>query len=211
MTLSAVWQRLEFETTDESFIKLVKNNGATEFGMLGIDGARRAVCPYGVVVELTKHKIQDEGNCMDVEFVAQRRFKLLGDPWQDPEGHYVCRIEYCDDAEDEATELEVRQIAPRGREDDVCGDMGHPGHGHVHGPDRGRVQDGGEAAETIEMRVGAADKEADDAVSSELEELVEKWMDLVIKGKRERRPHHLVGHGSNNPRPNFPWVVCVWA
>jgi len=109
-----MWQRLEFQTTDESFIKLVRNNGATEFGMLGIDGARRAVCPYGVVVELTKQKLQDEGNCMDVEFVAQRRFKLLGDPWQDPEGHYVCRIEYCDDAEDETTELEVRYIAPRG-------------------------------------------------------------------------------------------------
>jgi hypothetical protein len=60
--------------------------------------------------------------------------------------------------------------------------------------DAHRVQDGGDAAERIEMKVGAADKEADDAVSLELEELVEKWMDLVIKGKRERRPHHMVGH-----------------
>ena len=69
-----------------------------------------------------------------------------------------------------------------------------------------RVQDGGDAAERIEVKVGAADKEADDAVSMELEELVEKWMDLVIKGKRERRPHHMVGHGprSSQPRPNFP-------
>ena len=115
-----MWQRLEFQTTDESFIKLVRNNGATEFGMLGIDGARRAVCPYGVVVELTKQKLQDEGNCMDVEFVAQRRFKLLGDPWQDPEGHYVCRIEYCDDAEDETTELEVWCTALRVWVESMC-------------------------------------------------------------------------------------------
>ena len=134
----------------------------TKFAMLGMSPTNKKVLPCGVEVEVTQFEVNEDGSTF-VELTGTKRFKI------DEQGPYL--------DEEEIPHVRVRFID----DDKACGSLDD----YIPRP-------GTDSFAMMEsLRELVDNEEALHELSTDLDDLLEKWERLVVEGKREQQPNHL--------------------